>query len=265
MAAVTAAYAIGSVVFSLLLARLVEQVSLAAALATMGAIIFLCGLFSAAVLQGSRASYNSNTATPPVPDSRIPAISSVVLLWLAYGCSVFAGLMAIGHAAGIVDALGGRYTVAVWGAVFVGIGSAAGGFFAGAVIGRNNMDRLLVGLPMASALFLGVLAISTGPYMAIAGLSLVGFCYGALIAVYPFAVSELYGHNQGPKIYGRVFTAWGFSGLVGPWFAGILYDQSGDYTVALGVACAISLVSPAVYLLIMRQQPGYLARHRLHT
>ena len=128
-----------------------------------------------------------------------------VLLWLSYGCSVFAGLMAIGHAAGIIQTLGGDYRLGVWGAVCIGIGSASGGFFIGAVISRRNMDTWLLALPVVSAAALLGLGLVDWPGPAIALLSVIGFAYGAIIAVYPYAISEYFG-ELGPKVYGRVFT-----------------------------------------------------------
>ncbi|MDE0787334.1 MAG: hypothetical protein OSB06_01525, partial [SAR324 cluster bacterium] len=55
------------------------------------------------------------------------------------------------------------------------------------------------------------------------------------------------------QIYGRVFTAWGLAGLVGPWLAGLLYDVTGDYTLALLVAAASSTLSVMAAYLISRQ------------
>ena len=75
------------------------------------------------------------------------------------------------------------------------------------------------------------------------GLTLAGFAYGAIIAVYPAAVSYLFGAVAGIKAYGRVFTAWGTFGLLLPWLAGYLFDRSGAYETVLLLAAAISLLS----------------------
>ncbi len=75
-----------------------------------------------------------------------------------------------------------------------------------------------------------------------------GFGYGAIIAVYPVAIANRFG-AAGPRVYGRVFTAWGFAGLAAPWAAGAIYDLEASYTAALVVAAAISTVSA---LLVVR-------------
>jgi OFA family oxalate/formate antiporter-like MFS transporter len=170
MAAVTAAYAVGSVVFSLVLAHRIENYSLASAFITLAIVIVTGGAISAVVMQACRVQYALSGDTP-VASNRSSAsggLSSLVLLWLAYGCSVFAGLMAIGHAAGIVQTLGGIYSRAIWGAVFIGIGSSLGGFLVGFVINTRNMNAWLTGLPLASALFLCILVFVGQPDIAIA-------------------------------------------------------------------------------------------------
>ena len=73
-------------------------------------------------------------------------------------------------------------------------------------------------------------------------LAIVGFCYGATIAAYPAVVSVIFGSAHGVKIYGRIFTAWGIAGLVGPILAGFLYQFSGNYQFTLIIAGCASLV-----------------------
>ena len=101
----------------------------------------------------------------------------------------------------------------------------------------------MVGLPLVSALCLVLLGFSASIELSVAALALIGFCYGAIIAVYPFAIAIRFGDREGPKVYGRVFTAWGFAGLVAPWTAGLIFDWSGGYAPALVVAAVIAGLS----------------------
>lgn len=247
MAAVTAAYAVGSVCFSLILAKVIEHTSLTMALLALAGIIIVGGNLAALGVKTTRAKYMIDESSCDPQPATIPALRLIVPLWFAYGCSVFAGLMAIGHAAGIVQSLGGNYNIAIWGAVFIGIGSSLGGFFIGAVISRENMHKCLLRLPLISALFLGALFFTQSLVWSIVFLFFVGFSYGAVISVYPFAISEFFGPALGPKVYGCVFTAWGFAGLAGPWTAGKLFDISGEYSTTLLIACVIAVLSTLIY------------------
>ena len=249
MAAVTAAYAVGSVLFSLILAKVIQYVSASTAFLVLAMAIFTAGLIAASVMKTMNVHYGETKETTIQADSTGP----IFWLWIAYGASVFAGLMAIGHAAGIIQAMGGQYEEAIWGAVFIGFGSAIGGFLIGWIINQRNMHQLLIGLPMLSALCLFILANIAQYHLAIVFLSCIGFAYGALIAVYPYVISEVYGDQAGPKVYGRVFTAWGFAGLVGPWTAGRLYDYQGQYNLALFIAGVIAVIASVTYWYIQKQ------------
>ena len=74
-------------------------------------------------------------------------------------------------------------------------------------------------------------------------LGIIGYSYGALIAVYPVAISDIFGTEAAPRIYGQIFTAWGLAGLAGPWLSGWLFDQTKSYKLALIIAVGMSLLS----------------------
>jgi len=241
MGAVTAAYAVGSVVFAQIFAWRIAADGVDAALLSLAIALLVCGGIAALMLRISGASYGR----PALPlDDGLPAtaISGIAVFWVAYLTAVFAGLMAIGHAAGIALARNASLEFATQAAVATGIGSALGGFLTGWMIERWNAGRLLVGLPLLSALALLAMSAWDDAGGTVLLLSLVGFAYGSLIAVYPVAIAERF-EEQGPRAYGRVFTAWGFAGLAGPWSAGLIYDWQGAYEPALLAAAGIAILS----------------------
>ncbi len=239
MGAVTAAYAVGSIVFAQVLSSRIAADSLPDAMLTLAAAIAASGLLAALLLRWGGVVWGESAAA-----QRAPLRDRVKLLqfWLAYMTAVFSGLMAIGHAAGIAFARGAGSELATLAAVTIGIGSASGGFFAGWLVDRWPLRRLLVGLPLLAAVALVSISLSSAAETVVALLSLVGFSYGAVIAVYPVAIAAGFGES-GPKAYGQVFTAWGFAGLVAPWSAGLLFDWRGGYDLALLAAAALALLS----------------------
>jgi predicted MFS family arabinose efflux permease len=156
--------------------------------------------------------------------------------------SVFAGLMAIGHAAGIALSKAATTELATLAAVAIGVGSTIGGFLSGWLVDRWPASRFLVGLPLLSAFALVGIGSTEKALTTVVLLSLVGFSYGSLIAIYPVAISN-YFSARGPQAYGRVFIAWGFAGLVAPWCAGLIYDLHGGYELAMAIAAAIAILS----------------------
>ncbi|MDH3535340.1 MAG: MFS transporter [Gammaproteobacteria bacterium] len=252
MGAVTAAYAVGSIVFARVFAWRIAVESMASALTTIAACLIVCGFVAALMLRITRASYAIPTAAENDAGGSIDRIK-VVQFWLAYMASVFAGLMAIGHAAGIALWKNADVRLATLAAVTIGIGSALGGFGAGWLVDRWPVTRLLVALPLVAAAALLVISVSPGAVTAVVLLSLVGFSYGSIIAVYPVAIANFFG-DKGPQAYGQVFTAWGFAGLVAPWTAGLIYDLRAGYGLAMIIAAAIALLS-ALCAAVFRLEP----------
>jgi OFA family oxalate/formate antiporter-like MFS transporter len=177
----------------------------------------------------------TDTGVSNLPWLRIAAI------WLAYGSGVAAGLMAIGHAAGIALTAG----FSGWKAAAAIAGcNLVGSLLSGWLSDRISHRRILMILPLLSAIAL--LTLSVLPRETIALLGFVGFAYGGTIATYPAAIARLFPGEDGPYAYGRIFTAWGVAGLLAPWLAGQIYDWGGSYTSALWVAAGHGILSAFV-------------------
>ncbi len=203
--------------------------------------LLLCGSLAALMLRYAGALYDlsgqADSRAAKTPDRR-----KLLQFWIAYLSSVFAGLMAIGHATGIAESRGATGELATWAAMIIGIGSALAGFVAGWLVDRWSVNRFLVGLPLMSAGALLCIGVTTSAQVTLALLGIVGFCYGAIIAIYPVAISNSF-DELGPLAYGRVFLAWGFAGLLAPWSAGLIYDMRGDYQLAMVIAAVVALLS----------------------
>lgn len=241
MGAVTAAYAVGSIVFAKVFAWRIAVESVQSALLSIAGCLVVCGLLAALMLSFSGARYDYEQNEAHRSGASIDRLK-VVQFWLAYMASVFAGLMAIGHAAGIALSKNATAELATLAAITIGIGSALGGFLAGWLVDRWPVTRLLVGLPLIAALALLVISLTPDAAVVVVLLSLVGFSYGSIIAVYPVAIANYFG-DRGSQAYGQVFTAWGFAGLLAPWAAGLIYDLRAGYGLAMIIAAVIALGS----------------------
>lgn len=241
MGAVTASYAVGSILFAQVFAWRIETDSVRAALLTLAIVLFAAGLLAAALLRPAMARYSAMAGNGGAAAVVLGA-RRILQFWLAYLAAVFSGLMAIGHAAGIALAAGAGTALATLAASAIGIGSAFGGFAAGWLVDRWPLKRLLVGLPLLSTAALLIISRPLEAAVVVMLLSLVGFSYGAIIAIYPVAIARHFG-ARGAEAYGRVFTAWGLAGLLAPWSAGLIYDWRAGYETAMLIAAVIALGS----------------------
>lgn len=221
--------------------------------AMTGLTIALIGasVFGSLIIHGTGARLE-----PPAQQTARDTIrpGEVALLWTGFGAAVFSGLMVIGHAAEI--ARSDQIANLIWTApaLIAGFnlaGSLSGGYLADAMAPRF----LLTGIAISLSGVLAVLAVSTPGLPVLAGLACVGFCYGAIISIYPAVIAKRYGMTDSARIYGRVFTAWGTAGLAGPWLAGALFDATGGYMIALASAAGLSLVSALSVHVLFRKSP----------
>ena len=248
MGTVTACYALGASiapgVYKLGLAR--GGISSAMEIASL--IFITTAVIVYLLLRYSKAQYTGESAA--AVDKAERSSSKQLLLWLGYGAGCACGLMVLGHATGIVQSVGAGLEYALTALTLIALANMSGGLIAGWLADRVNIKILLYLLPLISAVTSMLLSINTNALLLVMGLVIIGFCYGAIIAIYPVVVSMLFGASASSKIYGRVFTAWGLAGLAGPWFAGYLFDHTGNYSISLLVAGSLSILSVAAVYFI---------------
>tara|TARA_R110002051_G_scaffold25371_3_gene61912 strand:+ start:1636 stop:2772 length:1137 start_codon:yes stop_codon:yes gene_type:complete len=238
MGVVTAAYAVGAVLAPYGFEVALSLGGLFSAMLTLGSVVFLVGIGASMLTAHSGARYSYAQPAPHIIGVQWRRIA---MIWIAYGSGVAAGLMAIGHAAGIAATAG----VAGWtAAVAISGCNLIGSLLSGWLSDKVSHRSILTVLPLGGAAAL--LALSIFPGLALVFLGVVGFTYGGTIATYPAAIAVLFPGEDGARVLGRVFTAWGIAGLLAPWFAGQIYDWDGSYGAALLIAAGFGILSAAI-------------------
>ncbi len=241
MGAVTATYALGAVVFPLPLSIALDTGGWSAALNLLAFSLILISSLSAVLLSKAHIRYQSGA------DENSPAATiqwqTVVALWFAYGFAVTAGLMAIGHATGIAKVAGANQRWIVAAPIIIAVSNMLGSLFCGVLHDKLSGRIILSALMLLTSGVLFTIAVFPHVAITLAGLLLIGFTYGATIAVYPAFISKQFGAATGTIIYGKVFTAWAAAGLVGPGMAGVLFDLNQNYVVALAAAGGAALLA----------------------
>jgi len=235
---VTAAYALGGASTALVLDKQVAASGATSGLRWLALAIAVTGIVTSVLLTNNDSPVRGSSARLSSANLRILAP-----LWTAYLLAVLAGLMALGHAAAIVDDAGGPGGAAV---VAAGLASASGGLWVALVADRTATDRLLRLLPLGSAVVLVIAAVVSHGVVLMVAVAGIAFTYGALIAIYPLAVAQRFGQDGYARAYGRVFTAWGTAGLVGPVGAGHLFEVTGSYRIPMFMAAVAAIGSSVV-------------------
>jgi len=248
MGVVTAAYALGAGVAPPLFAAALSLGGFVAAMIGLAAVLIGAGIICATMLRATGAVFTPAPARSAQTEVRG---ASFALLWIGYGAGVAAGLMAIGHATGI--ATGAGFPGPIWIApAAIAVANLLGSLVAGRLTDQAKPGAVLACLALLTAAAVLALGTIAGPGSTIAMLAAAGFAYGGTIAAYPAVIAKLFGMADSPRIYGRVFTAWGAAGLFAPSLAGALFDLSGTYRVALLAAAALAVISALAVVALFR-------------
>jgi OFA family oxalate/formate antiporter-like MFS transporter len=193
------------------------------------------------------------------------------LLWVAYFCGSFAGLMCIGLIAKHgIDAMSLAYrakegldaAATLPTDVAKNIAMAAAGAPSALAI-ANAAVRIMVG-PLADKIgtkqiFVVLFALQAVAFLAlypmgksaamlalIAGI--VGWNYGAMFTLFPATLLSYFGPTAQGSNYGLLFTAWGIAGFCGPYLGGKLQAMSGSFLVPFVVSSVVLAVAVVILL-----------------
>jgi MFS transporter, OFA family, oxalate/formate antiporter len=190
----------------------------------------------------------------PVEVLRTPAF---YLLWLGFGLGSTAGLMVISQLIPFANSQGiASATLATLGLVVGAFGNVSGRVLSGwlsDIMGRLNTLRVV--LAMSSVAMPALYWVGAHLAALYVLIFVVYFCYGAQASVIPTTVSDFWGTRHAGANYGALFTAWGFSGILGPTIGGVLFDKYRDYGVAFYTAAALAVVAFICVLAARRPSP----------
>jgi len=229
-----------------------------------------------AVFAGALAQFLANPAGQPRPGGASATASgtgqaswremlrapSFYVLWLQYACAATAGLMIIGHLSRIVSMQsGGTVTTGYLFVAVLAVFNASGRIAAGVLsdrIGRVWTIALVCLFQAAAMSMFGKIATAE---LFFAGAALVGFSYGACLALFPSAAADNWGTANFGLNYGILFTAWGVGGVFGPLLAGHIADTTGSYLGAYEVSAMLMALAAGLSLALKfsargRRAPG---------
>ena len=237
---VTASYAFGAVIFSVIFPVLFDNFGFEngymLGLGTL-LIIVTIGLF---LFIASKVKIGTSTS---ISQKIKPQKIKIFKLWLGYFLGVFAGLMAIAHAVPLISSFGGSAVIAITAISLMSFGSGIASVCTGWLVDRFGCKRPLVVILIINSFAILGLSIMTSIDLLFIMLILIASLYGAIIAIYPTLINHLVGQDLSALVYGKVFTAWGAAGLASPALAGWLFEINNNYDIAILFILTMSVIA----------------------
>lgn len=173
------------------------------------------------------------------------------LVWLTYFFAAGAGLMVIGKLAKMVDTQAG-FKAGFLLVALLAIGNASGRLVAGFTSDKIGRTRVLaICLGMQALLMFLMPSLRSAPIMILFSI-LMGFNYGANLAVFPSITKDFFGLKNFGVNYGLVFTAWGVGGFVLPTMSGMIYDATKSFQYAFYAAGCLCLLALMITFVIRK-------------
>ncbi len=146
----------------------------------------------------------------------------------------------------MVQAYGGTAALAVGATTFITGAVGAARIAGGWLVDRFGAARTGVAAHACSLAGALVLCAFPTPLVAAVTLAMVGAGYGLVSGLSAGAIAQYWHKNQFGLVAGRLYIAWCAAAVTLPIVAGWLFDRSGSYAYAVGIAAAINVLGIAV-------------------
>jgi len=149
--------------------------------------------------------------------------------------------MCFGHAVGIAKSyyVSNEYIYII--PITMGFINMTGGVLFSSIIKFFPYKNIILFLSMLTTFSLLILLFIPSKISVFLCLPLISISYGGIIAIFPSMINKLVGDTAGIKIYGFVFTAWGFFGLLMPLLAGKTFDIFNSYSFIILITTILSI------------------------
>lgn len=159
-------------------------------------------------------------------------------------CGAFSGMMIISQASPMAQGMAGMtVTMAATAVSILAMFNVGGRILAGTLSDKFGRVTVLAGAFVLELIGLGLLLnIGQGDtVLFLAGTSVVGICFGALMGVYPGFTADQFGTKHNSVNYGIMFIGFAVAGYCGPTTAGKILAATGSYSTAFMVAIGLAI------------------------
>lgn len=223
--------------------------SLSALLPVLGCLVLV-----AAVSSLTKPAFSANTIRTTAQSGVVKPNRVILLLWAIFATGSCAGLIVLGLAPKLVPSGAQGAGMAVFS---VAAGNTLGRLSAAGVATRFGPLHGFVGAVLLSMAALSALLVpGVSEVLMTVLIFLVALSYGQIAAQTPLLVSARVPASAFSGAFGWVFTGWGVAGLLGPWGAGWLFDQTGDMRLTLLACIGFLFLSLLLITRLAAADPG---------
>jgi OFA family oxalate/formate antiporter-like MFS transporter len=234
---VVSLYPLGAMLGAPLLGASIEGFGVRATLAGLGMVMLAACVAAAALLRAARIRMAD---AGEAGEGRLGR--TFYLLAAVFFLAASAGLMVLSQAAAIVQAYGGATALAIAATTFITGAVGAARIAGGWLVDHFTPARVGMGAHLCSLAGALLLSFFPAPLTAALGLALIGTGYGIVSGLVAGGIAQYWHRNQFGLVASRLYIAWCAAAISLPVLAGALFDRTGSYAAAVGLAALINVL-----------------------
>ena len=182
-------------------------------------------------------------------------LSSFWFLWWVWALSGAAGVSLIVLTSSFGEQLGYGITQYVYILTCFNVLNGIGRLVCGRLADRYAKQKILMMVFLMAACAYLLMPLFSHLYVLSFLACFIGLAFGAMFTVSAPLVTEVFGLENFGKVFGLVFTAYGFlAGFLGPWLSGIILDRTGsNFQMVFALFAGFYLISSVLILRVRRQ------------
>lgn len=239
---VVGAFGLGSLVFKTLIQKSISDYGVSETFLIVGIIYFIT-TFTGARLLKNPPDYHKDIDRVKKGVFTVRTMTKTrnfYLIWISYLLACVGGLLMIGSATELgIELAGLNFKQAALSVALIGVFNAGGRLFWGYIsdhIGGKKSAIIMFILSASALLSIGTFTINQTLFYIL--LSIITFCFGGFLVIYPTITSEYFGIINMGRNYGVVYQAYGIAALFGP----ILLKSVDGYTTPFIISAVFSLI-----------------------
>ncbi|WP_353948230.1 OFA family MFS transporter [Sporolactobacillus sp. Y61] len=243
------AYGIGSVLFKYVLQFLIEHSGVSLAFLYWGLISFVllgAGLLlvrQAPVLEAKKSAQQTATAERDYSVKDMLKTKEAYFLFFILFTACMSGLYMIGSVSNIGISLAGLDAATAANAVaLVALLNTAGRLVLGAASDYMNRLKVVAGALLITAIAAVVIShVTLNAVLFFISVSLVAFCFGGNITIFPTIVAEFFGLKNQSRNYGIIYQGFGLGGLSASFISGLLGGFAPTFNL-IAILCSLAFI-----------------------
>jgi len=240
---ITASFALGSIISSTLLGKLLPHYTITTLLQLFGGFQLIILLIVSSQLSRVKFTKRKIKTNESIPHT------TMVPLWFVMFAATFGGLLIISNLKQIVGSLTDQLNLALAISLF-SIMNGLGRTIFGALPIVKHGKVIVVNMLILGGI-LGAMIFFHNAILLYVVVSFIGMLFGSFFVLFPLFTMDQFGINQFEMLYPRVFLAYGVAAAVSATLGGKLYDLFPSPSVALSIATLIEVGGALLFVLLL--------------